>query len=649
MIRPVRSAARFAAALLAILALPAPGAADESDRPLRALLRWAEHYRAGRIDFAVESYYRQYAHARTSFLVPPPSAADPNRRAGVAEVVHAFRDYRRGRIEGSELARWILGRRGVRRIDNLATYAELLIVFDAAARAEASPRVLERTAEVLLGLAVHAHGGSLVEEGERWGVYRRRHPILVRREALRHLSALAARSPAARARLLEAARSEAGSRGSSRRAGEAALLALASLDLSRLDATETYAFGRALTEVVTRARNSWTALAASRLIGRLDAPYHGHLLVWCLKSATGRLAAGEGSPGAMVARALCAAAEASVKRWHAAGQFDSPWSGVATSPRVLVEALLRMVEDYRLESAVRRDALRALEAAPHWRVVRGLRDALRTERNATFRDRIFAALRRATRFSGEDPGAWERWYAFHHRGEDGPLPPPRYAPDPEPARFYGVPVVGERILFLIDTSGSMADPLDRGGGSKPDRESKIGKTRAELIRVIEGLDDRRRFNTVFFDDAPTRLFATLVPATAAHRAAAVERIKGLGGSGWTDLGAAILSAFGRTRPGQSRPLPALRAPADASGSDPGRARPDQIILLSDGMPSKGDLFVPGDLVDEIERLNRGLGIRIDTVGLGGESDPFLLEEIARRNGGTTTIFPAWIAAAFRRM
>ena len=65
------------------------------------------------------------------------------------------------------------------------------------------------------------------------------------------------------------------------------------------------------------------------------------------------------------------------------------------------------------------------------------------------------------------------------------------------------------------------------------------------------------------------------------------------------------------------------------------------------MPTKGDLFTPGDFVDEIDRLNRGLRIRIDTVALGPESDPFFLAEIARRNGGTMTLFPEELRETYR--
>ena len=66
------------------------------------------------------------------------------------------------------------------------------------------------------------------------------------------------------------------------------------------------------------------------------------------------------------------------------------------------------------------------------------------------------------------------------------------------------------------------------------------------------------------------------------------------------------------------------------------------------MPSKGSLFLPVDTVEVINRLNRALDIRIDTVALGHESDPFLLEEIARENRGILVVFPEAFADFYRK-
>jgi len=644
--RPVLLILAFFASLFS--AVPATASGPEQDEPVRRLIRWSRLYRAGKNDdLAVESYYRQYAHARSSFLAAPGRGKTGRPRAGMAAVVHELRRYDLGRIDGVELARFIRGKRGSRRIGNLAPLAEMLAVFDAAAGIEAAPAVQARAADAFLELATHAFGGSLEAEADRWGVNRRHHPMLVRREARRHLARLAARSGAARERLLDVARGRAAIATRGLDAGEVALGCLAAVDVSRLSDADAYVLARGLMDALTRRGSFWTQLAAAHRLARLRADYLGHLLVRGLTVLTSRLAVGEGSPGAMVSRQVVAASGAWLARVRKTGGLKAPWSEVRSAVRVLVDGLLALVTDRRLPLPLRFDALTALEKARHWHVVHGLAGALESATDRAIKAEIYARLLGLTRFPGKGPDEWRFWYEHHRAERDGPLEAPRYAPEPEPDRFYGVPVVGERILFIIDTSGSMADPLALEPTSQADKDSKIGRTRTELIRVIQGLDDRRRFNALFFDESVTWLFDDMTRATRKNRREAVARIESQSGSGWTDLARAVLAAFGRKRLGRARPLPASESRARRTSAEP-RSLPDQIILLSDGMPTKGDLFIPGDFVDEIDRLNRGLGIRIDTVALGPESDPFFLSEIAQRNRGTMTIFPEELRETYER-
>jgi hypothetical protein len=154
------------------------------------------------------------------------------------------------------------GRGGSRRVKRLYSLAEMLAVFHNAACAEADHATLAATAEALLGLATHAFGRSLAAEGDRWGVYRHHHPILVRREARHHLVQLAARSSAARQRLLAAARGRITLEDADLNAAEVALVALQHLDLARLDGPERYQVSRTLVEILVDSGNFWTQLAA---------------------------------------------------------------------------------------------------------------------------------------------------------------------------------------------------------------------------------------------------------------------------------------------------------------------------------------------------------------------------------------------------
>jgi hypothetical protein len=69
------------------------------------------------------------------------------------------------------------------------------------------------------------------------------------------------------------------------------------------------------------------------------------------------------------------------------------------------------------------------------------------------------------------------------------------------------------------------------------------------------------------------------------------------------------------------------------------ALPDQVIILSDGVPTEGHYFDLEDIADEVRRLNTARTVRVDVVAFGDESEPDHLGEIARQNGGTLTILP----------
>ena len=616
-----------------MLALPA--LAGSEDQALRHLIRWTKRYRSGDIRFRVDAFFDEYAKARTPYAAAAASGSATGKRASTVQVVDWLRRYEGGNMSGAELVDRLQGRGGSRRVKRLDSLAEMLVVFHNAACARTDEVTLAETAGAFLGLATHTFGQSLAAEGDRWGVYRHHHPMLVRREARRHLVRLAARSAAARQRLVAVARGQIALESADLDAAEIALVALQHVDLARLDPGERYRVSRALVEILADPGNFWTQLAAAQLMAGLDTPYHGHLLRRTLRAATARVSARSGAPGAMVSLALVDASRTLLARARNHKRLQAAWKDVPSSVRAAAVALLEIVEDEALPRKLRLRALGALEEARHWHIVHRLAALLRRGSSEAIAAEILATLIAWTRYQGKDPGTWAAWHDRHHRDHDGPIPPPAYAAPPDPPRFYGIPVVGERVLFVIDTSGSMADPLDLRATDPARREIKINRTRAELVKALGRLDDRRMFNVLLFADVPILLEPDLVPATRAHRDQVIQRLQGLGGSGWTNLGAAVLAAFGRAKLGQPRLLP-RSAPAGRvkRPSSPSHALPDQIILLTDGMPTKGDLFVPGDFLDEIQRLNRGVRIRIDCVALGAESDPYLMKAMAHRNGGT---------------
>ncbi|MCB0339490.1 MAG: VWA domain-containing protein, partial [Bdellovibrionales bacterium] len=60
--------------------------------------------------------------------------------------------------------------------------------------------------------------------------------------------------------------------------------------------------------------------------------------------------------------------------------------------------------------------------------------------------------------------------------------------------FFGVPIVGEKVVFLVDSSGSMKREVAQGG------ESRLEAVKNELLRIIDDLPDTTRVSVVSFSD-----------------------------------------------------------------------------------------------------------------------------------------------------
>jgi hypothetical protein len=142
-------------------------------------------------------------------------------------------------------------------------------------------------------------------------------------------------------------------------------------------------------------------------------------------------------------------------------------------------------------------------------------------------------------------------------------------------RFAGVSLTGERVVFLLDMSGSMKmrDPLSEDA-------SKWGQVCETVARLLEGLPSVKRFQVIAFSDrvryplGGEGRWLGYDPKTTPRGVA--EALKQTRPEGETNLHAAFAEAF-RYRP---------------QGMD-------TIYLLSDGLPTAGEGAPPG--LKEAER------------------------------------------------
>lgn len=236
-----------------------------------------------------------------------------------------------------------------------------------------------------------------------------------------------------------------------------------------------------------------------------------------------------------------------------------------------------------------------------------------------------------------------RNYVKAHRGK---IDPKRAAEEAkkEPAEapekrtgigLFGLDLTGYRLIFVLDISGSMeaSDPptpeqlekMKRRTGIPEQIEKelmesrrRIRRAKAELVKVINGLPEDRRFNVITFSTDVTAWKDAMVTADAKGKKSAVEFVEGLKATGITVTDDALARAF----------------------EDP---MVDTIYLITDGAPthvgSQGRPGLPSDarrimqqILGDVRAWNYLRQVRIFTLGFEGAYIEFL-KQLSREHFG----------------
>jgi uncharacterized protein YegL len=200
--------------------------------------------------------------------------------------------------------------------------------------------------------------------------------------------------------------------------------------------------------------------------------------------------------------------------------------------------------------------------------------------------------------------------------------------------FYGLKTEGQKVLFVVDVSGSMegkdegnltdrvvAQATQTGGqavggaiggsvgsfiGSQTASEAtKLGGAKRELIPALQGLPESASFSIITFGNDTKEWYRGMVPATGTNRNLAVAFVKSLEANGGTPASQALAKAFEQK---------------DAS----------LIFFVSDGQPTDGS---PDQILGQVGSLNSTHLVKISTVGLGDDQDAQFLDKLAIQNGG----------------
>jgi Mg-chelatase subunit ChlD len=271
------------------------------------------------------------------------------------------------------------------------------------------------------------------------------------------------------------------------------------------------------------------------------------------------------------------------------------------------------------ESAVARAAVAALRALDDPRAVPPL-VAARRKASGLLAEEIELALFHFTgrQFQGAGADAmWEGWWRAEGEEWLRTAGTERHAGAVRrgDTDFYGIETRSERIVFVLDRSGSMEE------------SGKLATAKGHLERTIRGLAPGVKFAVVFYNQEARawQKPPLMVPATPDQKRKAIAWFATLPPQGATAMFPALAEALRYAKVG-----------GGASPTDPKGA--DTIFLLTDGAPTDADGKALADDAREAAiraflEANRELKCVVHAIGVGPDHNVELMMRLARETGG----------------
>ena len=161
-------------------------------------------------------------------------------------------------------------------------------------------------------------------------------------------------------------------------------------------------------------------------------------------------------------------------------------------------------------------------------------------------------------------------------------------------------LVEKDIVFVLDTSGSMAD------------EGKMEKARAALQFGIRTLRDGDRFNVINFAGEEHLMEKDLIAANAAGKKRGEEFVKNLRPNGGTNINDSLIASL-----------------KQFDKND----RPKMIVFMTDGLPTVGESNI--DKIISNLKQAKAADIRIFPFGFGYDVNTTLLDRLGSENAGVS--------------
>jgi len=235
------------------------------------------------------------------------------------------------------------------------------------------------------------------------------------------------------------------------------------------------------------------------------------------------------------------------------------------------------------------------------------------ENQGRARNEAVNLLREITGYSiGPDYKSW-RWFYLKHRAEGTPFlakDVDERDPTTATAAFLGIRILGDRVAFVLDSSGSMQANMQYS-----QQQSRGICAVSELITLLPQLPASTRFTVLFFAET-IRALSThgLVPKTDEQLKATFSWLGKNKFDGGTNLYGGLEAAFALDEV-------------------------DEIVLLSDGEPSVGSITDVELIRARVAAWNRWRNVRVSCISFGAPRRARqFLARLAQDHGGAMRVF-----------
>lgn len=220
----------------------------------------------------------------------------------------------------------------------------------------------------------------------------------------------------------------------------------------------------------------------------------------------------------------------------------------------------------------------------------------------------------------EDHTAWREFWQRERGNIVVPAELKKASSGATRAAFFGVPVTGASIAFLIDTSGSM-DEAVRGtsaGRHQKHEDTRLGAAKEQIVLAVQAMDPNSRYQLMTFSEAAevwTRRPVRPGDGTSRVLTEVLSRFRANGG---TNLFDGLVKALQLDEIGYG---------------EQHETRIDELFVLSDGKPTTGEVQDADTMLELVRTANKYAKVRIHCVFTGSGDGAELLKRLAEENDG----------------